>query len=244
MPIAGSLWMHDSGLEEPEQFDVFVSYQKLDEEWARNLTKRLESETSEGRTLRVFFAPWDIAPGENIIDRIDKALGEAKYVVLILSPEYLSADWPIAEKAAAIYSDPAGRIGRLIPVLRRKCRIPPLLAFRNYVNMTDDSRFELEYLKLVSRIKGISLRSTGLSATEKAAEKTRETSSPLILDQESWKADEVSETLYSNLFPYSNIPDRIWSAPAEFRDRREIWQYVGKGVWLPGFYLREKRLFT
>ncbi len=106
--------------------DLFVSYQMADEEFATKVATAIES-TGEG--LRVFFAPWDIAPGKNIVSEIDSALTKARFFGLVLSPDYLKADWPSGEASAAIFADPAGRLGRVIPIMHARCQLPPLLGF-------------------------------------------------------------------------------------------------------------------
>src|SRR5437660_1500749 len=115
-------------------YDVFISYHHTDEKDARKLESKIKNDTIGGKSLRVFIAPWTIQPGQNFVTIIEDALARATFVLLILSPEALKADWPTAERAAAILSDPAGRLGRVIPVLLKPCKLPPLLSFRQYVD--------------------------------------------------------------------------------------------------------------
>jgi len=72
--------------------DIFISYNRADAPWVRTLAARIESETVDGspngRHLRVFFAEWDIAAGQNIVNRINEGLEQARFVALVMSPEF------------------------------------------------------------------------------------------------------------------------------------------------------------
>jgi len=114
-----------------EEKDVFISYNQADEEIAKKMGEYLENEKIGGRNIEVFFAPWDIKSADNFIDKIDEGLAKAKFFALVLSPEALKAEWPTAERAASLLSDPSGRIGRVIPILVKPCKVPPLLAIQN-----------------------------------------------------------------------------------------------------------------
>src|SRR5439155_8999354 len=107
-------------------YDLFVSYQSADRGFALELAGAVEKESYQGRQLKVFIDQWDIRPGEDIVGRIELALGSSRFVGLVLSPDYLRADWPTAEKNAAIFTDPSGRLGFVIPLMFRKCTLPPL----------------------------------------------------------------------------------------------------------------------
>src|SRR6185437_191435 len=115
--------------------DVFISYNIADEEIAKKIGTFLESEKIGERNIQVFLAPWDIKHGDNFIKKIDEGLSKAKFFALVLSPEALEADWPTAERAASLLSDPSGRIGRVIPILSNSCSVPPLLAIRTWVDL-------------------------------------------------------------------------------------------------------------
>jgi hypothetical protein len=61
--------------------DAFISYNKADEMWAKVLAEKIERETvdgsAEGKKLAVFFAPWDIAHGQNFVNRLNDGLRQA-----------------------------------------------------------------------------------------------------------------------------------------------------------------------
>ena len=76
--------------------DIFISYTHTDATWVRMLASRIESETVDGtptgRLLRVFFAEWDITAGQNIVNRINEGLEQARFVALVMSPQICAAE--------------------------------------------------------------------------------------------------------------------------------------------------------
>jgi len=216
-------------------YDVFLSYQHEDEDWTKGLAYQLRK-----AGLRVFHAPSDIKPGENFVFRIEGALASARFFVLVLSPEALTAEWPTAERAAAVISDPAGRFGRVIPLLHRSCQLPPLLAFRNYIDFRDQRKFKAGLRKLIAVVKGEPLEHQTITATSMAVSSTKASLSAI----NAAAPDDVTEELFSNLFPVRSLPDNLWSAPTRFVRKDEVYRYFGACRTVPAFILKEKRIFT
>jgi hypothetical protein len=238
-------WIRTKVEHQKDAIDAFISYQSVDEAFARRLATGIESYTFNDRRLKVFYAPWDIRPGANIISKIEEGLNTARFFIIILSPQALQAEWPTAERAAAIYADPSGRLGRVIPLLRRSCIIPPLLRFRNYLDFRDDSRYEGELTRLLCVLTGEELpkESTPL-ALQRAVlrKKVEEHRSPLVSLGESWKPDPVTEEICCNLFQVKAFPPQVWSAP--YLATGAVSYYFEPEVIIPPYILREKRLFT
>lgn len=223
------------------EYDVFLSYQSLDEDFARKLGEKIESENYEGRNLKVFFAPWNIQPGDNVVVKLDEGLTKARYFILILSPEALIADWPTAERAAAIYADPSGRLGKVIPAIRRPCKLPPLLAYRNYLDFRPESNFDSEYKRLISKLTSQPLR-PGVGIYIKTPGVLD--SSPLRYMVDSSDPDNIQEEIYGNLFPVKNLPSRIYRAPTKFQERNQVFDYFGPDSLVPPFILKKSCLFA
>ncbi len=135
------------------EYDIFISYNRADEAWARQLATRLEHELWRDRKLRVFFAPWDIKPGESIPERLEYAIPRSRKVGLILSPESVQSEWVKVERYVTHYIDINERLKRLIPLYRRACVIPPFLSYINYLDFQDDAKFEDSYRILLATIK-------------------------------------------------------------------------------------------
>jgi tetratricopeptide (TPR) repeat protein len=136
------------------EYDLFISYNREDEEWAKRLAERVEQEEWQSRRLRVFFAPWDILPGESIDDRLERALEKSRKVGLIMTPSSVASEWVKEERHATHHADVARRERRLIPIYRRDCEIPTFLKTIKFVDFRDDAKFEEGASLLVAVIKG------------------------------------------------------------------------------------------
>jgi hypothetical protein len=223
-----------------DPIDLFVSYQQADEAFASRVAAAIEA---AGEGLRVFFAPWDIAPGKSIVSEIDEALARARFFGLVLSPEYLLADWTSGETSAAIFADPGGRLGRVIPIMHTKCQLPALLRFRRYVDF-DGLGFDLGITFLICVLKGRPLPRGGNSA-QGARGPTGHgdtTSFRTLLD--GMQADQVPDSLYPNIFPVTVRPRSIWNAPTRVKSGKDLFQYYGHDRPVPPFILADGRLYT
>ncbi|MEK7830275.1 MAG: toll/interleukin-1 receptor domain-containing protein, partial [Acidobacteriota bacterium] len=126
------------------KYQLFISYTEADRKWAERLYRRLED-----RSVKVFFAHETIAPGEKITLQVSDALDESYKVAMVMSPDYFARPWPRAEWSSALMKDPENRDRRLIPLLRRECDIPDLLADLKAIDFTNNDDFELSLLKLL-----------------------------------------------------------------------------------------------
>jgi tetratricopeptide (TPR) repeat protein len=130
------------GDEQDYRYDLFISYNRADEEWARRLATRVEQDSWQGRKLRAFFAPWDIRPGESVDERLDRALSESRFVGLVLSPEAVDSEWVSEEWYSAHHDSMKRRARRIIPLYHRTCKIPTFLDHLNRIDFRDDDRFD------------------------------------------------------------------------------------------------------
>ncbi|HEV7859932.1 MAG TPA: toll/interleukin-1 receptor domain-containing protein [Pyrinomonadaceae bacterium] len=135
------------------KYDAFISYNRSDEGWATKLATKLEGEHWQGRKLEVFYAPWDIKPGESIPERLEHALPRSRKVCLIMSPESAESEWVSVERYVTLYIDITERQERLIPLYLRACEIPAFLQYINRIDFQDGSRFADNYRVLLATIK-------------------------------------------------------------------------------------------
>jgi tetratricopeptide (TPR) repeat protein len=131
--------------------DVFISYNRAQEEWAEGLARRLRD-----AGLRVWFAPWSLRPGEAWIRGLERGVQESHYFVAVASPEWVEAAWPNLEAQMATLLDPAARAGRIIPLLHTPCDLPASTAIRQWIDFTDThgdaERFEFRLAQLVATL--------------------------------------------------------------------------------------------
>ena len=220
--------------------DVFVSYNMADEEIATKIAEYLESQKINDRSIRVFFAPWDIKPGDNFIDKINVGLSRAKFFVPILSPDALYAKWPTAEITASLVSDPSGTLGRVIPILVKPCILPPLLAIRTWIDLREKLKFNTEMQKLLCTITNKPLPRGNSFSSAKIVPRSED--SILYEEIKVSGPDKVDEILHSNLFSVIKLPSVIWSAPTVFYKKHEVYQQLGDKI--SPFILRINHLFT
>ena len=97
--------------------EFFISYNKSDERWAMGLGDWLDQ---AGHTT--VFQHQDFVPATNFAAEMHKALQNIERMIMVLSPDYLSAKFPLAEWTAAFATDPACESGTLIPVRVRECK--------------------------------------------------------------------------------------------------------------------------
>lgn len=139
-----------------KNFDLFLSHNSAD----KNFTERLASAVEENRNgppLRVFFDKWDIRHGADIPIELERGLQGSRYIGLVLSPESLSSDWVALERSTAIFRDPAARQRSLIPLMRRTCTLPNMLARLKHIDFRRDQDFEEGVATLVDILRGVPL---------------------------------------------------------------------------------------
>ena len=100
--------------------DVFVSYSKRDADFVRPLVDALEA-----RGVRAWYDGGEIRVGENFMRRIEDALEQSRYFLLVISPDYLSGQWTPFELGVAL-SAASTKEARVIPVLVRKSDLSAL----------------------------------------------------------------------------------------------------------------------
>ncbi len=113
-----------------QTWDVFISHASEDKDTiARPLARRLET-----NGIRVWIDEQELVLGDSLRKKIDSGLSASKWGVVILSPSFLSKEWPQAELDALVTRELNGeRV--LLPVWHRitakeLAKASPLLASR------------------------------------------------------------------------------------------------------------------
>lgn len=189
--------------------DIFLCHTGADKEWVEKLAERLEAEPIGDRKLSVWFDKWDIEGGANILSRIEEGLKQSRYVAVVLSPAMTKADWPTLEWQTQVFDDPAGKRGRILPLLRHvfdpitlePIEIPlPLKILKRY-DFSIERRFEDEFLSLVRQLRG--------DPPLRGRQSLTQHSEQLLVGPE--QPDEVEDSLVSNLLPVTHLPPFIFS---------------------------------
>jgi tetratricopeptide (TPR) repeat protein len=108
----------------------FISYNKADRDWAEWVAWTLEE-----AGCSVVIQAWDFRPGGNFVLEMHKAAAETEKTVLVLSEDYLKAEFTHPEWAAAFARDPQGKERTLVPVRVRECNPGGLLSQIIYADL-------------------------------------------------------------------------------------------------------------
>jgi len=110
--------------------NFFVSYNKADKAWAEWIAWTLEE-----KQLSVVIQAWDFRPGGNFVWEMQKAATGTERTLLVLSEDYLNAEFTQPEWMSAFVQDPKGEKRKLFPVRVRPCNPAGLLEPVIYVDL-------------------------------------------------------------------------------------------------------------
>jgi hypothetical protein len=105
---------------EKPSYKVFLSYSSKDKKWVSAFTDSLQS-----AGVTTWFDASALAPGERWQDRIQEALRDSRYLVIILTSHSIHNPWTFFEVGAAVADEKT-----IIPVVTEDVqleRIPSLL---------------------------------------------------------------------------------------------------------------------
>lgn len=123
-------------------YDVFVSYSHKDSDWVENiLLKRLEE-----HHFRVFIDFRDFVTGKPGIMEMERGVIESKYVLVVLSKNYLESEWATFENIMAQTLDPAAINRKVIPVLLDNCQIPLRIRILHYRDLRNNNEMQWDLL--------------------------------------------------------------------------------------------------
>lgn len=124
---------------------VFVSYSSKDKEFAKQLVSDLRTSG-----IKVWVDMWEIAVGDSIIEKIAKAIQENDYIAVVLSQHSCKSPWVTKELALALTKELDQKRVVVLPLLAKKCEIPPMLKDKHYINFIKNYRSGLT--ELVSKL--------------------------------------------------------------------------------------------
>jgi tetratricopeptide (TPR) repeat protein len=110
--------------------NFFVSYNGKDKAWAEWIAYQLE-EAGYSTVIQA----WDFQAGGNFVFEMHKATAEADRTIIVLSQDYLDAEYTHPEWAAAFANDPQGKDRKLVPVRIAECNLDGLLSQIIYIDL-------------------------------------------------------------------------------------------------------------
>lgn len=115
---------------------AFVSHKSDDLDTAEDIASYLR-----GKGIDVWLDTWRIAPGDSIVQAVDRGLQASDVMVVLLSRRSVESKWVQKEWSAKFGDELKAGRNVIIPVCLEspKCiRIPPLLSDRRYIWLQDD----------------------------------------------------------------------------------------------------------
>ncbi|WP_313927671.1 toll/interleukin-1 receptor domain-containing protein [Pseudoxanthomonas sp.] len=122
--------IESAGATPQDEYDVFLSHATPDKSWIRTLAERLGA-----LGLRVFLDEVDIKPGDNWVIRLNDALEQSRYLVLVLSDHTSGRPWVMQEWTSWMAGQ--GPLGRLLPVQIDSVELPAILKATQAIDATD-----------------------------------------------------------------------------------------------------------
>ena len=124
---------------------IFLSHSSKDKKFVYRLGEDLGALGHEP-----WLDEWEIKVGECIPSKIDHAIGEADYVIIVLSPDAVESGWVEREWQSKYWDEIEQNETFVLPVLLRDCKIPNLLKPKKYADFRKN--YSLGLVKLMGAI--------------------------------------------------------------------------------------------
>jgi hypothetical protein len=123
---------------------VFISYAREDQEFVLRLANELRT-----RGISIWLDQWDILPGADWDQSIDRALHESERFIVILSPAAVTSRQVRAEIQAAVDTAKA-----VFPVLYKDCEVPRVIRLYQFLDFRDDHEYSQTLKRLAEALRG------------------------------------------------------------------------------------------
>jgi len=127
---------------------VFISYSSKDKSFVERLSQKLVD-----KRIGVWLDKWEMKPGDSLIDKIQNALEDSSYLLVVLSKHYIQSEWCRKEQNAGLIKEINSKKVVVIPILLEDCSIPIFLQEKVYADFRQ--RFDdgfIELFKSLSKI--------------------------------------------------------------------------------------------
>ena len=132
-------------------YDVFISYrqQEPDRSWVRTvLQPRLAAEG-----LRVCIDYRDFRLGAPLVKEMERAVVQSRYSLAVLSPAYLKSNFTEFETVLSHHLGLEQGQRRFLAVMREECQPGLRMRAHLWLDMTDDSEFEANVVRLIHELR-------------------------------------------------------------------------------------------
>ena len=136
------------------RYDVFISYSHRDKGWVRGwLVPQLK-----GAGLKVCIDVETFEPGAPSVTEMERAVVQSRKTVAVLTPEYVQSSWAEFENIMIQTLDPAARQRRLIPVLWKRCELPPRIASLTAIDLIRSKNRAERLQRLIAALRRLTAR--------------------------------------------------------------------------------------
>lgn len=128
---------------------IFISYSHKDEKFVDKLAIKLVDDR-----IPVFVDRWEMNVGDSITNKIEKAITDASYLIIVLSKHSVESNWCKREITSGLMLELEKKRVVLLPIIIEDCEIPLFLRDKHYADFRID--FETGYKKIkqsVARLK-------------------------------------------------------------------------------------------
>lgn len=122
---------------------VFISYNHNDSEFVDKLAIELLR-----NNVKVWKDKWKIETGDSFIDKIEAAIEDASFLIIVLSSNSVKSDWVKKELNAALIREIDDKKIKILPIKIDDCKVPLFLREKLYADFRND--FEEGLHKILS----------------------------------------------------------------------------------------------
>ena len=126
---------------------LFISYSRRDKGFVKRLARDLKRSG-----VKVWIDFCEIKVGDSIVAKIGEAIQDNDYLVVVLTPASVKSNWVKKELAVGLIRELEEKSVIVLPLLAKKCKIPPLIKDKRYANFVIDYSEGLK--ELVNKLKG------------------------------------------------------------------------------------------
>jgi type III secretory pathway component EscV len=113
---------------------VFLSHSSADAALARRLARDLQ-----GANIDVWLDEWEIRVGENFAEKLEHALEQVDFVIVLLTRASVASEWVDREWRHKLQHETVAKRIAVIPVRGEPCEIPDFLAQRSHADISGGS---------------------------------------------------------------------------------------------------------
>jgi len=134
-----------SNLKKRKDMSIFISHSHKDKEFVDKLGVKLTVER-----IPVFVDRWEMNVGDSITQKIEQAITDSSFLLVVLSESSVKSDWCKREITSGLMLELEKRRVVVLPILIENCEIPLFLRDKFYADFRED--FDYGFSQIQSSI--------------------------------------------------------------------------------------------